>query len=142
MTSVLIDIDQLTEAVARRVVELLDERGQQPAVLVDHAILARSLGVSRLTVHERAQELGAVHLGDGSQPRLRFAPVKPHEAWTVRCSSAKSQLPRLHSHVPTVSVLGLTPSGGRRVRSSVPIALESRTAEAASASGQAERRVR
>jgi len=63
----------LIDAVARRVLELLDERSAAPAAgLVDAATLARLLGISRSTVYVMAGELGAVRIGGGSKPRLRF----------------------------------------------------------------------
>jgi hypothetical protein len=68
------------EAVAEQVVELLENRwphavGQLPR-LVDAATLARLLGVSRATVYARAEELGAIRMGDGKRPRLRFDPER------------------------------------------------------------------
>jgi hypothetical protein len=69
------------EQVAHRVAELL-RYGQWPADetdapprLVDAAELARLLGVSRQWVYEHANELGAVTLGTGARPRLRFDPA-------------------------------------------------------------------
>jgi hypothetical protein len=62
------------EAVARRVVELLEERGLQRRQLVDAAELARLLGIERSWVYAHAIELGAVKLGEGAKPRLRFDP--------------------------------------------------------------------
>lgn len=53
-----------------RVVELLG--GQQERPLVDAAEVARRLGWTRGTVYARADELGAVRLGDGPRARLRF----------------------------------------------------------------------
>ncbi len=58
------------EAIARRVVELLQEHGDRE--FVDAQELARILGISRSTVYERAGELGAIRLGCGSRARLRF----------------------------------------------------------------------
>lgn len=40
--------------------------------LVDAATLARELGVSRAWVYENADRIGAVRIGAGSKPRLRF----------------------------------------------------------------------
>lgn len=59
---------QLADAVADRVAERLADR---PAY-IDAAEVARLLSVSRDTVYELADELGAVKLGGGSRPRLRF----------------------------------------------------------------------
>ena len=58
------------EAVARRVAELLG--GDNAADLVDAGELARLMGVSRDHVYRHADELGAVRMGEGSRPRLRF----------------------------------------------------------------------
>jgi hypothetical protein len=63
------------EAIARRVVELLEERPGEIG-LVDAAELARRLGVTRAWVYEHATELGAIRLGDGPSPRLRFDPAE------------------------------------------------------------------
>jgi hypothetical protein len=65
---------QTVEAIARRVVELLEKRGLQRRELVDAAELARRLGIERSWVYSHAIELGAVKLGKGAKPRLRFDP--------------------------------------------------------------------
>ncbi len=65
---------QTIEAIARRVVELLEKRGLQRRELVDAAELARRLGIERSWVYSHAIELGAVKLGKGAKPRLRFDP--------------------------------------------------------------------
>lgn len=62
------------DAVARKVVELLEQRGVQKRPLVDAAELARMFGIERSWVYSHAIELGAVKLGDGPKPRLRFDP--------------------------------------------------------------------
>jgi hypothetical protein len=66
------------DAVARRVVELLDDEAPtsaRPSGLIDAATAARLLGVSRATVYARADELGAVRVGAGKRARLRFDPA-------------------------------------------------------------------
>jgi hypothetical protein len=62
------------EAVARRVVELLRAERHSPRErrLVDAATLAAELGVERSWVYAHRTELGAIQLGAGSKPRLRF----------------------------------------------------------------------
>jgi hypothetical protein len=62
------------EAVARRVVELIRSEGDSPGGrrLVDAATLAAQLGVERSWVYTHRAELGAIQLGSGSKPRLRF----------------------------------------------------------------------
>lgn len=62
------------EAIARRVVEILERRGLQGRELVDAAKLAQRLGIERSWVYSHAIELGAIKLGDGPKPRLRFDP--------------------------------------------------------------------
>jgi hypothetical protein len=75
MASTRIKLDpQAIEAIARRVVELLERRGLQSRELVDAAELARRLGIERSWVYSHAIELGAVKLGGGAKPRLRFDP--------------------------------------------------------------------
>ncbi len=76
MESARIKLDpQTIEAIARRVVELLDRRGLSGGPeLVDAAELARRLGIERSWVYTHAIELGAVKLGSGRKPRLRFDP--------------------------------------------------------------------
>jgi hypothetical protein len=75
MPSARIKLDpQTTEAIARRVVGLLEKRGLQNRELIDAAELARRFGIKRAWVYSHAIELGAVKLGDGAKPRLRFDP--------------------------------------------------------------------
>jgi hypothetical protein len=76
MESARIKLDPPTiEAIARRVVELLERRGLSGgAELVDAAELARRLGIERSWVYTHAIELGAVKLGSGAKSRLRFDP--------------------------------------------------------------------
>jgi hypothetical protein len=62
------------EAIARRVVELLERRGMQRRELVDALELARRFGIERSWVYSHAIDLGAVKLGEGPKPRLRFDP--------------------------------------------------------------------
>lgn len=67
--------EQLVEAIARRVVELLDERDDHgPATprLVDAATLASVLAVTPEWIYDHAEQLGVRRLGTGKRPRLRF----------------------------------------------------------------------
>lgn len=80
------------EAIARRVVELEAERASVGApALVDASTLARQLGMSRAFVYEHRHELGAVLVGGGSRPRLRFNPDAALAAFTAL--TAKPQPP-------------------------------------------------
>lgn len=75
MASARIKLDpQATEAIARKVVELLEKRGLRRRELVDAAELARRFAIERSWVYSHAIELGAVKLGSGAKPRLRFDP--------------------------------------------------------------------
>lgn len=65
------------ETIASRVIELLQEHThhlQHPESLIDVAELARQTGLSRTWIYEHARELGAIRLGGGPRPRLRFNP--------------------------------------------------------------------
>jgi hypothetical protein len=84
MESARIKLDpQAIEAIARRVVELLDRRGLSGGLeLVDAAELARRLGIERSWVYTHTIALGAVRLGSGRKPRLRFDPQVA--AWALQ----------------------------------------------------------
>ncbi len=70
--------DYAIEAIARRVTQLLrhDPVAAAHERLVSAAEIARRFGVSRAWVYENADRLGAVRLGRGARPRLRFDPQK------------------------------------------------------------------
>jgi hypothetical protein len=65
---------EVVETIARRVAELLGRHAITGVELVDAAELARRLGIERSWVYTHAIELGAVKLGSGRRPRLRFDP--------------------------------------------------------------------
>ncbi|HEY7892715.1 MAG TPA: hypothetical protein VIC05_10960 [Solirubrobacteraceae bacterium] len=60
------------EAIARRVVELLEEQRLAPGGLLSVSQLAKHLKLNRSWVYEHATDLGAIRLGDGPKARLRF----------------------------------------------------------------------
>ena len=64
-------VDDLAEAVARRVVELLGQRQAVPSWLTADDV-AQLLAVERAYVYEHKAALGARQLGDGPRARLRF----------------------------------------------------------------------
>jgi hypothetical protein len=75
MASTRIKLDPETvEKIARRVVETLERQGLRQRELVDATELARRFGIERSWVYSHAIELGAVKLGNGVKPRLRFDP--------------------------------------------------------------------
>jgi len=59
------------EAIATRVAELL-RHAPPPTGLLSATQLAQHLGLTRAWIYEHAHELGAIQLGCGSKPRLRF----------------------------------------------------------------------
>ena len=68
------------DAIARHVVEIL--RGESLAdtcTPLTAAEVASRFGVSRSWVYENAERLGAIRLGDGARPRLRFDPARVRE---------------------------------------------------------------
>jgi hypothetical protein len=56
--------------------------------LIDAAEVARRNSVDRAWVYSHADELGAVRIGDGPRPRLRFDPERVREAFA--CSADRS----------------------------------------------------
>lgn len=109
---------EFVEAIAERVVDLLVARGVAPARsgMLTAGELADELGVARSFVYEHADELGAVRLGGGSKPRLRF------DLGAAR--SALSCLAGKRSEAPNASVGGdsqqPSPPRARRLPSRVP----------------------
>lgn len=81
------------EGIAQRVVELLEQQGVGANELVDATELARRLGVDRSWVYTHAIELGAVKLGDGPRPRLRFDPKLAIERSRKRAGGRDTQEP-------------------------------------------------
>jgi hypothetical protein len=73
--------DRSRVALAELISDVLDERtvaAQEP--LVDAQTIARALGVSRKTVYRRKREFGAIAVGVGPRPRLRFDVEKVRRA--------------------------------------------------------------
>lgn len=112
--AVLTDFD--VERVARRVVELLHAERQEPrpGELVDATTLARLLGVRRSTIYGRADELGAIRLGNGRRARLRFNVETARAALNSSDGASAALAPRTPStrrHRATTSGAGsiLTP---------------------------------
>jgi hypothetical protein len=110
------------EAIAARVVELLDERArdlQYPLSLIDVRELARRTRLSRTWIYEHASELGAIRLGEGPKARLRFNPD------TVKAvlereppSRVRAASPRRQRQVTSMSEVELLPIAGNARQSS------------------------
>lgn len=91
------DLERLAELLAPRVAEALgDHLGARPAPeLVDATELAAQLSVTPEWVRDHADDLGAVPLGNGRRPRLRFDPRLAAERMASRLGSERSQAPVL-----------------------------------------------
>jgi len=85
-----VQLDAATiEAIARRVVELLSETSRaDTATLLSAEQVAKQFGVSRAWVYENANRLGAIRIGEGSRPRLRFDSDE-----VARCMSSAARQP-------------------------------------------------
>lgn len=66
--------DRDIDRIAHRVVDLLGSECPAGGTvqMIDAATAAERLGVSRASVYELADELGARRIGNGPKPRLRF----------------------------------------------------------------------
>ena len=119
------DVD-LAEAVARRVVELLDGRTPQARWLTADDV-ARLLAVDRAYVYDNADKLGGRRLGDGPRARLRFR-LEDVEAALPCLSSRGAQspekrmveprqrrrsAPRLGTGTPLLPIRGQKPARGQ-----------------------------
>lgn len=112
---------QAIEQIAQRVAQLLHpERSTHAAMdgtaaqLVSADQLARRLGLTRAWVYEHAGELGAITLGDGPRPRLRFDPEVAAQALQARRRHTNPVEPR-QPHVG--------PGVGRPRRRKAPVPL-------------------
>lgn len=103
--------DRLAELVADRLADRLLEVSAFGQVepterLIDAAEVARRLGVNRATVYEIADELGAVKLGNGARPRLRFDPAKVESYLAARePGSMPANNRRRHRRRPAAELL-------------------------------------
>jgi hypothetical protein len=115
------------DAIARRVVELMREQAPAAAApeLVDAAEVARLLGVERSWVYDHAEDLGAIRLGDGDKPRLRFDPARISEMRAVQSSrrapAAKSAKPEREAAVASTRTRPGARKGARSTPELLPI---------------------
>jgi hypothetical protein len=68
--------DEDVEVIARRVATLISDGEPRAASLIDATEVARRFGLSRDWVYDHSHELGAITVGAGSRPRLRFDPAR------------------------------------------------------------------
>lgn len=113
------------ERIAQRVAQLLrhepppldDDRATVPAAqrdLMDAEQLAKHLGLTRAWIYEHAQDLGAIQVGNGPRPRLRFDPALAREALHARQrreepTSAPTRPPGRPRRRPTTTSVPLLP---------------------------------
>ena len=75
------DLDRIADAVADRIADRIadrlnrDTRPAERAALVDAHTLADLLGVTAAHVRENAERYGAIRIGNGPRPLLRFDPA-------------------------------------------------------------------
>lgn len=111
------------EQVAQRVAQLLrheqpppagptDDTHYAPTQLLTADQLARHLGLNRAWVYEHAAELGAIQLGNGPRPRLRFDPQLAAQALQTR---------RRNEHTATNDRPQQRPTRRRREPQTVPL---------------------
>lgn len=77
------------EAIAQRVAELV--RDPETVQFIDAEEVAHRFGVSREWVYAHAEELGAVRVGEGPRPRLRFDVKKVSERFGSLAGSREPQ---------------------------------------------------
>ena len=89
------DLEFLADLVAERVVARLseDRRPDEEERLLTAAEVARRFRVSPEWVRENAERLGALRLGNGPHPRLRFDPARVAEELSVRPVRGRSDAP-------------------------------------------------
>ena len=87
-----LDADDFVEAVALRVVEMLETRTRRTR-FVTASELARELSIDRDWVYAHAAELGAVRLGEGPRGRLRFDLDRAADALARRASGTSTPVP-------------------------------------------------
>lgn len=113
-------VDRLAEKVAEmlepRLVAALEAKIANPETtgLVDAAAVADLLGIKRSTVYQHAHELGAVRIGDGDRPRLRFDPERAKAgASQIKRTNATTTPTRRATRPPRRSTAPLLPVRGR-----------------------------
>lgn len=103
MQVVRLDSDSVRD-IADRVAELLDggppERPAGPGRHLTAAQVAAWWGVDRGWVYANAERLGAMRLGSGARPRLRFDPARVGEALGQRPDRALQAATRPRRRMP------------------------------------------
>jgi hypothetical protein len=84
--------------VAGLVVRHIAERWERE--FLDASALARVLGVDRQWVYEHQEQLGAIRLGNGRRPRLRFELTRAIAGFGELPSTGPTPLPRSRQRSP------------------------------------------
>jgi hypothetical protein len=84
------DLARLADLVADALAARSAAFGTTPR-LVDAATVAQRFGVTAQWVRENAEQLGAVRLGDGPRPRLRFDLARVADTLNPRCRNGRSE---------------------------------------------------
>src|SRR6187200_1374643 len=88
----------MAELIAERVVSMLREASSESPPLIDANEVARILGCERGFVYEHQAELGAVRLGGGRRPRLRFDRARVEAIASAPRTSAEVSLETRPQH--------------------------------------------
>ena len=110
--------DASIEAIARRVAEMLgDGDSFQRVDLLTAGEVARRLKVERSWVYTHANELGAIRMGGGTRPRLRFE-LQTAAAALASLQAQPEPSARRHRGRPRKTALppGVEPLRGRKER--------------------------
>lgn len=102
------------DSIARRVVELLTDAHTETdhtGALIDAAEVARRFGLARSTVYDHADTLGAIRIGTGTRPRLRFHPDRVAAALTTERRTEPEPQPTTPRPRRARQRDGFTPSG-------------------------------
>jgi hypothetical protein len=87
------DVREIARLVADRVLAELGDGPAAPARLLTAAQVAERFGLSRRWIYENREQLGAVQVGSGERPRLRFDPAAVADALDPRREGKGPQNP-------------------------------------------------
>lgn len=88
-------LQRLADLLAPRIVAALQARPVVAQSLIDANEVAQRFGMSAEWVRDHSSELGAIRLGDGPRPRLRFDAETVAKAMKRRSESGRSPEPEL-----------------------------------------------
>ncbi len=110
------EVHNLAAELLPAIEELLSER-RQPPPIVTADDLAKYLKVSREVIYANADQLGAIRIGDGPRPRLRFRldgdQVRAWQAGKPMPSRSDESRPRRRRPSKRIAADNLLPVRGR-----------------------------